>query len=78
VTVGKSIDPLHGVKLESILNHLLEHSGWEEMGRKVDIRCFNNNPDIQSSLKFLRRNPWARKKVEEMYLEQTQSCPVQP
>lgn len=73
MTGQKSSDPLHGVKLESILKLLLEKCGWEEMGCRVAIRCFNNNPDLQSSLKFLRRNPWARKKVEEMYLEQTQS-----
>jgi uncharacterized protein (DUF2132 family) len=61
-------DPLHGVTLESLLKGLVEHYGWEEMGRAIDIRCFTNNPDMQSSLKFLRRTPWARKKVEQMYL----------
>jgi len=64
----KSSDPLHGVTLESILTRLVEHYGWERMGRAIDIRCFTNNPDLQSSLKFLRRTPWARKKVEELYL----------
>lgn len=78
MTGQKGSDPLHGVKLESILKYLLEHCGWEQMGLAVDIRCFKNNPDIQSSLKFLRRNPWARNKVEELYLEQTKSCPAQP
>lgn len=78
MTGQKNSDPLHGVKLESMLKHLLEHCGWEQMGLAVDIRCFNNNPDIQSSLKFLRRNPWARKKVEELYLEHLRSCPAQP
>jgi len=62
-------NPLHGKKLEQILNELVENYGWEHMGFKVDIRCFNYDPSIKSSLKFLRRTPWARNKVEEMYLE---------
>jgi uncharacterized protein (DUF2132 family) len=64
----KSSDPLHGVTLESMLTSLVEFYGWDRLGRAIDIRCFNNNPDMQSSLKFLRRTPWARKKVEELYL----------
>jgi uncharacterized protein (DUF2132 family) len=64
-------DPLHGKTLESILTSLVEHYGWEKMAQRIDIRCFTNNPDMQSSLKFLRRTPWARKKVEQMYLEYT-------
>ena len=68
MTGHKSSDPLHGVTLENILAKLVEYYGWERMGRDIDIRCFNNNPDMQSSLKFLRRTPWARKKVEELYL----------
>lgn len=52
-----------------ILNHLVEHFGWEELGKCIKIRCFNENPSIKSSLKFLRTTPWARKKVEELYLE---------
>ena len=68
MTEKKSSDPLHGVTLESILSQLVEHYGWERMGLAIDIRCFTNNPDMQSSLKFLRRTPWARKKVEELYL----------
>ena len=68
MTGQKSSDPLHGVTLEVILTRLVEYYGWERMGRAVDIRCFTNNPDMQSSLKFLRRTPWARKKVEELYL----------
>ncbi len=62
-------DPLHGVTLEMILNRLVERLGWEEMGRRVDIRCFNLDPSVASSLKFLRRTPWARKRVEDLYLE---------
>ncbi|MEI6208392.1 MAG: VF530 family protein [Desulfuromonadales bacterium] len=61
-------NPLHGVTLEMILNHLVEHYGWEEPGRRIDIRCFKNDPSIQSCLKFLRRTPWARDKVESLYL----------
>jgi len=60
--------PLHGITLEQILIDLVERVGWEEMARTVDIRCFSLNPSIKSSLTFLRRTPWARKKVEEMYL----------
>ncbi len=61
-------DPLHAVTLEMILNDLVAHCGWEEMGKSVDIRCFNSNPSVKSSLKFLRKTPWARKKVEDLYL----------
>ena len=71
----KSSDPLHGVTLESILSQLVEHYGWERMGLAIDIRCFTNNPDLQSSLKFLRRTPWARKKVEELYLFELGAAP---
>ena len=63
-----SNDPLHGKTLEMILNHLVEMYGWEELGKRVPMRCFLNNPSIKSSLTFLRRTPWARKKVEELYL----------
>ncbi len=62
-------NPLHGVKLKDILEHLVNELGWDEMGMRVDIRCFNYEPSINSSLKFLRKTPWARAKVEEMYLE---------
>jgi uncharacterized protein (DUF2132 family) len=66
---GQNInDPLQGVTLKMILSELVEHFGWEEMGRTIDIRCFTHDPSIPSSLKFLRRTPWARDKVEEMYL----------
>ncbi len=62
-------DPLHGVTLEMILTRLVEHPGWEKMGQIINIRCFNNDPSIKSSLQFLRRTPWARAKVEELYLK---------
>jgi uncharacterized protein (DUF2132 family) len=61
-------DPLHGVTLEAILQALLERHGWEGLGQLIDIRCFQLDPSIKSSLKFLRRTPWARKKVENLYL----------
>ena len=63
-----SPDPLHGVTLEMILTRLAAHYGWEEMGMRIKIRCFNYDPSIKSSLQFLRRTPWARTKVEELYL----------
>lgn len=64
----RSNDPLHGVTLEIILNQLVEQFGWEELGNRIRIKCFTDNPSIRSSLKFLRRTPWARKKVDELYL----------
>ena len=59
---------LHGITLEMILTQLVEQYGWEELGRRITIKCFTDNPSIKSSLKFLRRTPWARKKVEDLYL----------
>lgn len=61
-------DPLHGITLEDIVNSLVDYYGWDELGQLIDIRCFNSNPSLQSSLKFLRRTPWARKQVERLYL----------
>ncbi len=62
-------NPLHGVTLEAMLNHLVARYGWEEMNERIRINCFYDNPSIQSSLKFLRKTDWARKKVEALYLE---------
>lgn len=62
-------NPLHGKTLEMILNELVEYYGWEELGFRINIRCFNENPSIKSSLVFLRRTPWAREKVERLYLK---------
>jgi len=62
-------NPLHGKTLEMILNHLVDHFGWEELGNKISINCFKNNPSVKSSLMFLRKTPWARKKVETLYLD---------
>lgn len=64
-----SNDPLHGLTLEVILSRLVEHLGWTALGKRIKIRCFTLTPSLQSSLKFLRRTPWARKKVEELYLK---------
>jgi uncharacterized protein (DUF2132 family) len=64
----KAKDPLHGITLEMIVTGLVEQYGWDELGRRIPIRCFTNNPSIKSSLTFLRRTPWARKKVEDLYL----------
>ena len=63
-----SSDPLHGVTLERVLNELVAEFGWEQMGRRIDIRCFRFDPSVQSSLAFLRRTPWARAEVERMYV----------
>ncbi len=63
-----SKDPLHGLTLETIVKALVDHYGWDELGRMIDIRCFNFEPSVSSSLKFLRKTPWARSKVEELYL----------
>ncbi len=62
-------DPLHGKTLEAILTSLVDHYGWDELGDRIAIRCFTSDPSIRSSLKFLRRTPWAREKVERLYLE---------
>lgn len=63
-----SKDPLHGITLETIVTHLVEQYGWDELGKRIPIRCFTNNPSLKSSLTFLRKTPWARKKVEDLYL----------
>lgn len=61
-------NPLHGKTLEMILYHLVDHFGWEELENRININCFKNNPGIKSSLTFLRKTPWAREKVENLYL----------
>ena len=62
-------NPLHGKKLADILADLVKTYGWKELGREINIRCFNYDPSIKSSLKFLRKTPWARDKVEQLYLK---------
>jgi uncharacterized protein (DUF2132 family) len=69
-------NPLHGKTLEMILNHLVTHVGWKDLGQRITIRCFTENPSIRSSLKFLRKTPWARKKVERLYLLITPGTPL--
>jgi uncharacterized protein (DUF2132 family) len=61
--------PLHGKTLEDIVTYLVEFYGWERLGQQININCFKSDPSIKSSLKFLRKTPWARKKVEDLYLE---------
>ncbi|OQK15301.1 transporter [Methyloprofundus sedimenti] len=61
-------DPLHGITLEKIVTSLVEQYGWEELGRLIKIKCFTSDPSITSSLKFLRKTPWARQKVETLFL----------
>ena len=73
--MSQANNPLHGLTLEMILNDLATRYGWEELGRRIDIRCFNQDPSIASSLKFLRRTPWARAQVEALYLETVKKLP---
>lgn len=61
------VDPMHGVTLEMIVNDLVAYFGWEELGKRVPVKCFTHEPSVASSLKFLRRTPWARAKVEGLY-----------
>ena len=68
---------LHGITLEMIVTSLLDHYGWTELGKRINVRCFNSDPSVKSSLKFLRKTPWARKKVEDLYLSTTVGCPRQ-
>jgi uncharacterized protein (DUF2132 family) len=62
-------NPFHGVKLEDIINKLVEYYGWDELSYRINIRCFYSDPSLSSSLKFLRKTPWARQKVEKLYLD---------
>ena len=68
MTAPQPNNPLHGITLEKILTALHAHYGWEELCRQIDIRCFTHDPSIASSLKFLRRTPWARERVESLYV----------
>ncbi len=62
-------DPLHGITLENVVNQLVEHFGWDELGNKININCFNHDASVKSSLKFLRKTYWARLKVEKLYIK---------
>ncbi len=66
-------NPLHGKTLEAIVTSLVEHYGWQELGKCIDIRCFTSDPSVKSSLKFLRKTEWARLKVENLYVETQRS-----
>ena len=68
MTAAPPRDPLHGITLEAMLNELVAHFGWPELGERIAIRCFTSEPSVASSLKFLRKTPWAREKVEGLYL----------
>jgi uncharacterized protein (DUF2132 family) len=68
MTDAQPKDPLHGVTLETILRKLVNKYGWDGLAKRIDIRCFKSDPSISSSLKFLRKTPWARKEVEELYV----------
>lgn len=65
-------NPLHAKTLESIVNSLVAHYGWSDLGSRIDIRCFTSDPSVKSSLKFLRKSPWARKRVEDLYIAMQQ------
>lgn len=69
MTTTQANNPLHGITLEAILTELVDRLGWDAMGRLIDIKCFKQDPSIKSSLKFLRKTPWARAKVEDLYLQ---------
>lgn len=69
MTASQPNNPLHGITLEILLNDLVSAYGWEELGRRIPVRCFTHDPSISSSLKFLRRTPWARERVESLYLD---------
>jgi len=66
---SSSQDPLHGITLKTIVTRLVNKYGWTELATQINIKCFNNNPSIKSSLTFLRKTPWAREKVESLYMQ---------
>jgi uncharacterized protein (DUF2132 family) len=71
-------DPLHGLTLEAILTRLVEHYDWQSLANLINLNCFSKDPSIRSSLKFLRKTPWAREKVERLYLETDWQSPYSP
>jgi uncharacterized protein (DUF2132 family) len=75
MTAHSSKDPLHGITLEQLLNKLVEHYGWSGLAERIRINCFSSDPSIKSSLKFLRRTPWARKQVEDLYINTVSDNP---
>ena len=75
MTSSHSKDPLHGITLETIVRQLVDWYGWEELGQRIEIRCFTHDPSVKSSLTFLRKTPWARRKVEEWYVAEMRGNP---
>ena len=69
MTDAQPNNPLHGITLETMMKKLVKHYGWDELSSRIHLNCFADNPSIKSSLKFLRRTPWARKKIEDLYVE---------
>ncbi len=74
----RSKDPLHGFTLEAILQALVAYYGWDQLSRQIDINCFRHDPSIKSSLSFLRKTPWARQKVEELFVQLPSSATTKP
>ncbi len=68
MTESQPNNPLHGITLEKVVTNLVDHYGWDGLAQRININCFKSNPSIKSSLKFLRRTPWARDKVENLYI----------
>jgi uncharacterized protein (DUF2132 family) len=68
MTDARPVDPLHGITLQAMIEHLVARYGWDGLGARIDIRCFTHDPSVSSSLRFLRKTPWARAKVESLYL----------
>ena len=77
MTTQQPDNPLHGITLQKLLEELVQRYGWAELGRRITIRCFTHDPSIASSLKFLRRTPWAREQVEALYLHALRQRPAQ-
>ncbi|AKG70490.1 MULTISPECIES: VF530 family DNA-binding protein [Serratia] len=75
MTATPSKDPLHGITLEQLLNKLVAQYGWNGLAERIRINCFSSDPSIKSSLKFLRRTPWARKQVEDLYIDSVSDNP---
>lgn len=78
MTTQTSKDPLHGVTLEALLHSLVDRYGWAELAKRININCFKSDPSIKSSLKFLRRTPWARKEVEALYIDSLEEAAEAP
>ena len=73
MTEQQANNPLHGITLEKLMNWLVDYYGWEQLGQRINIRCFTSDPSIKSSLKFLRKTPWARQEVETLFIQTQQT-----